>query len=649
MNYFLAEKSLSFFFGYETFVFLLISKIFIKKLKYKTTTSSKNFTSRYKSHFSIFRFIPLIKKQFFLTDFQKNKKSLFVGKSISVEGYILQVEELKQCAFAMLIECNECSCLFYCFFDSFVEKKPFMCIKHNCKSKHFFFHSSKLCTILWRKIRLQKEGIDESTTLIPDFIDAELIGEKSFLLTSGQFIRVHGILKIQKFNNKFKKITSFFKNVFSFYILGQYRSIKSSMQNYLFARNFLTKSEYKFFNNLKEVPNLFGICVKSMDFLVKGNYGFKAAVLILLSFNDTTLKKPFVFCFNSDDRFSKQNNLLKKLSYFTSNGFILQEKLGKDIFEISQKTIKNNDSMCIFQKSDSCLFYQSVVIEDECFVVEWIDSFKNFLHQNSIQNRFQNIVFLELRTKTQFHLKKRVFFSRFDFRKKISKICNSVFYLSNPNYMESRTILHDEKKPQKININGSCTKQFSYCRRSLFRVLVGRFSYFILRRYLFFVQNTAKPIFSDEAKTFLSKFYLYFRNLSKKKLCDNYLFSIETIIIFSESRTKIDLRNIVTENDLIDVMEILSDSKLQERKVFERFLYMKSSKYNRKLYEIYRFIRTLRKIFSEQKCTLFDWKEFDRNTKSIGKCYGVEEYVNILSIYGSIKKVGKTFFQLIPC
>jgi DNA helicase MCM8 len=83
----------------------------------------------------------------------------------------------------------------------------------------------------------------------------------------------------------------------------------------------------------------------------------------------------------------------------------------------------------------------------------------------------------------------------------------------------------------------------------------------LLKKYIGYAKKYIHPKLSIEAIKLLQKFYLSLRksHISKDSTPITTR-QLESLIRLSQARAKIELRNIVTEQDALDVIEIMKDS-----------------------------------------------------------------------------------------
>mmetsp|Transcript_3961 Transcript_3961/g.9712 ORF Transcript_3961/g.9712 Transcript_3961/m.9712 type:complete len:478 (+) Transcript_3961:293-1726(+) len=476
-------------------------------------------------------------------------------------------------------------------------------------------------------------------------MDVEIIGEKNFKLKIGQSVFLIGILKIQNFISKKEKNSNFFRNIFNFNILVQNIKIIPNYFKNFWSKKFLTKSEYFFLNRLNHYINLFNICVKSVDFLPKNHDGCKAAILIILG-SKKEKKDSFICCFVSGEKFSKKNAFLSKIS---SDGFFFQQKQKKSLNNYIERDPKGKIISKIFEKTQRNFFYQSKIIENENSLFEWLENFKNLRFGERKNKNFPKLIFIELRLRKNFLNLNNILFSEFFFDRKFYSLFDFFYILPESTFSnESFFVPKKIKKIVKSETKNDFSKKIFRKKCLFLKIIKKKLSSYILRRYIKYIQMCFSPFFSDEAKNLTINYYVFFKKFKKKFYFLAPLFPLETIILFSETHAKIDFKKSVTQNDVINAIEILSDSKVYNKKLLENFTFKKGSRILKKISYIKKLLEIIKTIFFQKKRTLFSLKDLIEKFHLKTPFFILEEIIEILFKYGLIKRIGKNFFQILP-
>lgn len=627
----------------DLFLSLLISKDFLLKLKKLDIIFKKKKLFLEKKQL---KHLKLIWKFQEFSEIEKSEtNSPFLAKFVDVEGTIVQMKELKHIIFALLVECIDCESIFYCFFDSFLDYKPFMCVKANCRSQNFLSHKNKLCSVIWRKIRIQKENRTLKKKTKTGFIDIELVGKKIIDLRIGNRIQVKGVLKIQKFISNFKMF-SFFRNIFVFYILGQ-TMVKAHRIRTSYLKNFLTKREYLFFSKFKKMKNLFARLVKSMNFLGKKNDGFKAFLLFSLSLDKNELKnRPCFVNVLLDEKYPKNNNLFSKIAFFLTNGIFLKETnhlSTEPFFPKNFGEIHGNNFLENFENHS--MFIQSLFQKRDCCFDTWRENIDLFLNFNFKKKNLPNFVFFEFRLeKKTIHSTRFLFNSRyknairdFDFTISIREFGSKInSRIDQEGSKKNKTRLF--KTENKENNFSPFWKKSSLLNR--------KFSKYMLKRFLFYLKNFKSPILSETTNNFLIRFYLFLKKNFKKDFISNKIFFLENSILFSKIKAKLNFCVKVSVNDILETIEILSYPKKIFKRILKKFLFSKGTKLSKKVFEIISFLKILKKLNLNGKRNIFNFQEIIEKIECKNQFFNTKESINFLEEYGLVEKFGKKFFRI---
>jgi hypothetical protein len=571
---------------------------------------------------------------------------LFLGKFIIVEGIIVQMKELKHIIFSILIECKECESIFYCFFDSFLDFKPFMCIKFNCRSQNFFSHKNKLCSITWRKIRIQKENKNLKKKTKKGFIDIELVGKKLINLKTGNKIQIRGVLKIQKFTNNLK-IFSFFRNIFVFYILGQ-TLVSDHKRRISSSKSFLKKKEYLFFSKFKKIKNLFGRLMKSLNFLGKNNNSFKAFLLFSLNFNKKELKrKPCFVNVFLDEKNPKNNHFFPKIAHFLTNGFLLREISFLSAGHFFPKNFREIwESKFLEEVGNYPLLIQTLIPQSEFCIDTWRENIDSSLIYKYKKKKLPNFIFIEFKKEKKTQLLNNSMFSFYPkgsirdpgFTLKIRGSRTKIDFKVNSDRKKKNISMKTKNEPSKKNF---------FANSKIYPLLNRKFSKFILRRFLSYLKNFKTPLLPDKTKNFLIGFYVFLGKNSKKCFFCNKITFLEISILFSKTRAKLSLREKVSINDVLDSIEIISYPKKTFKKILENFIIFNGTKSSKKVFEIIRFLKILTKPTFRGKRNIFNFQEISQKIEHNNGYYGFSDFVDFLEEYGLVQKFGKKFFRII--
>jgi len=552
-----------------------------------------------------------------------------------------------------------CKSIFYCFFDSFVESTPFLCVNFNCRSKTFFSHESKSLTILWKKLKIREKLVNRLNFLQKN-IDIELCESKNLFLLPGNKIGVFGVLKIEKDKKIVHKI-SFFRNFFGLYIRAQ-KILFPRMGKFFFQqKNFLTKTEYNFLKKLNSSSDIFNICLKSMGHLIYGNQGFKAAVLLSLCHDNLKKKNQKIslgFCF-CENHYNKKK-ILRDIAAFSPKGFLIYKKLKSFKAQTYSSFINKKKFFEVgflnFSKRNGLVCFEKRILEKENFRPKNATLIKKKNNLELFNKDFRNLVYdcpenkgkkfdFDKKPKESFFLTNQLF-PTFD----LFFIISNSFHSHKDIIFSEHTInLTKMKKicPYSRPINRNEKKKASVIRKFfLIENNKKRLSPFILRRFLGYIKICIVPIFSEKASNMIADYYVNFRFFQKKNNIELSRNILETLLFLSQSRTKIDLRKIVSENDVLDVTEIFSDSKIKYRKNWDDFMSQKHSNTGQQTFLVYNFLKSLKKIHAQKNQVFFDLEDLKRILKQKLPEKKIKDIIEILFEYGSIEKIHRNIIRI---
>lgn len=623
----------------EFLTLVILLKLFMSKLKGKKKKARKKFSFPEDKEIKKLKFPSFFRK--------KKKKKNFIlnslGKLIEFQGKISIIKELKTKILALLLECSECNSIFYCFFESCYVYKPFICVKTCCKSKTFISFDKKLSCIFWRKIRLQKDEKSGYKNFIFPILDIELVGGKIAGLKIGQNITISGILKIQKFKNNISRNQNILKNIFVLILKGQKIFPTPRKNKIFFLKNFLKKKEYRFFSSMKKVKNIFGICVKSLDFLIEGCEGFKAAIVCILGVGKLDLMfKPFFLGFISEEKFSKKKRLLAKLSVFFSTGFFVQQRYENFDSKFLSENKYGNFFLDSSQINPPFFPFQTLIDETKFSFDGWIICFHKFLKKLFPKKNIPNFIFLELRFKKKRLIHKDLVLSRKFLTWKDIWPVGFLFALHDKNLKNIK--ISKNYCPEKYLKN---KKGLGAEKNSIYKLIKFRFSKYILKRFLKYIQIFNLPTLSDESNNFLLNLYIFSRrNFQNISLLIDFSF-LESIILFSKIKTKIDLRSLVTKNDLIDCFEIFSESKPKFKKILRNYILREDEKLIKKIFFAKKILKLSQKLNLKEKKSVHHSGKFYEAFYEFLNRSEYDEIQIILQNYGIIRKIGENFFKIL--
>lgn len=579
-----------------------------------------------------------------------------IGKYFLFKGIIVQVGKTKQRIKSILMECSRCQSVFFCLFESFATDYIFFCVKKNCKSKIFFSYIARINVIFWKRLKANQAPALKDSGKNTVSIDIEIFGSNNQPFEIGDFIISKGVLKISNSEKEVKE-EGIFRNIFYFYLQNHQMHIISQRIKEK-KRFFLTKKEYLFFNKLKSGANLFIFFMKTLDSIFYGHNSLKAGILLLVSQST----HPSLNGFQETQRFTclVMIDEIRKLNSFREMIDIIPKSFSFDLKNLQsfyrgkkfeKKEIDLKPILKNFLKQGKKLIYiEETEKEEEIVLLKVI--------QNII-----NITF-EISKRSPFHLiagiKPVLGFYKSDFNsfqnsrvgRKFTSFFDLIFIL-----LKKKSNLNDKKSSKKLLkffrsdslISGKANgKGRCFLSKEKRNPLFGkkRFSRFFFRRIFLFVQNQINPIISENVSMLLVELYKSMEISLVNKFFSKRIRYFEIVLQLGKCRAKIDFRNTVSVEDVMDVMEIISDTTFFSRENWESIALEKKFKGFQNIWAIRKLSKKLRQRLSGKKQTIFDTRILEQNFNQESNKNEILEIIEILTKSNLIEKKNDQFFKI---
>jgi DNA helicase MCM8 len=170
----------------------------------------------------------------------------------------------------------------------------------------------------------------------------------------------------------------------------------------------------------------------------------------------------------------------------------------------------------------------------------------------------------------------------------------------------------------------------------------------LLRKYIAYARKYVCPKLTKEASKVIQDFYLSLRtNHRSSGGTPITTRQLESLIRLSEAKAKVEMREEVTEQDALDVIEIMKES------LFDRFenefgnLDFRRSSGMSMTKEVGRFLVQLQKISSSEIKSIFTYQELQQVAKSMHlQIANFEDFIDILNTQAHLIKKGPRVYKL---
>ncbi|EGC40160.1 hypothetical protein DICPUDRAFT_146993 [Dictyostelium purpureum] len=542
----------------------------------------------------------------------KKLKANLIDKFVSLKGTIIRVGNVKPLVTQMQFTCSKCGQKTP--MQHFTEGKvilPTSCPTYGCKGKSFEPDRSSAITIDWQKIRIQEDVDQKESSGIPKSFECELSDDLVETVVPGDIVTISGVVKVLRaeegsgFHNQGKPVFLIYIDVNS--IDSPKRANNESGGSKLETTSFTVKDMY----GIKEIahhPNIFKLIAHSICPSIYGHELVKAGLTLALFGGNplrsggsdrnklSTRSDPHILIVG-DPGLGKSQMLtsiyhLSPRGVYVCGGYssttgltvtLLREKGSGDFaIEAGALVLADQGCCCIdefdkMQEEHAALLeameQQSVSIAKAGIVCNLPARTSVIAAANPVGGHYNRAKTVSENIKMSAPL-----LSRFDL----------VFILlDKPNTQKDQIIssnimnLHSDDtldtKKRKAQRGGGETDESTYCDedevdkslplKQKLEIPAGQKMNLIaqplLRKYISYAKKYVHPTLSEEAIQVIQDFYLELRgNSSSSDSMPVTTRQLESLIRLAEARAKLELRIIVTEQDAIDIVEIMRDSLL---------------------------------------------------------------------------------------
>ncbi len=621
-----------------------LAKYFIFKVRYVKRKTIDKLIKKPKNFISKFNLLKILENE----NKSRIKEPLasLIGKTIFLEGTVIKLDKTIEHITTLLVECEKCGSYFFFVLEALNELLPFICNKENCSSKKFFPHFSRVLTENFQKLKLGKISINFKKQKKNESVLLNVYRSKNISFLKGHRIFCTAEIKVMPISKKLSSILSK-KNLFN--IQMHVQNNKYSIFKFVVNKSyfFLSTSDFLFINKINSVANLFHLLIKNIQPTYCGYEGIKACLLLLASqqlqkpkecfyfdilnfcfifsensdSNDFFIKKlvkffPRCFILNFESFISQINNRMRNKSY-NYVGSYLNLKNSIIFIDLNSAPYKNFNLKMITQKIKKFLKKKKSIIAPSIIVLHInLNKKNNIIKSNQYRyfSKNQNVKnFLDL-----------IYILKKSFNKTNGEIKTSQFFEHNP--LKKKTL-------DLNNLNHICLNFKTSILHPL--LLKKKISACFFKKYLHFVQGFPDSNLTTKSLDLLLNFYKKIRSFKIYSL--NFSLEFLSILIkFSQCRAKIDLREQICTDDILDGLEIFLDSKPA---FFKNLLFKtinKKNKANEKINLFYKFLRLLHKFFYTNGQTIFEIEELEKNLRNKLK---FSEILEIFRVFNMIKKI----------
>ncbi|XP_046388865.1 DNA helicase MCM8 [Ischnura elegans] len=625
----------------------------------------------------------------------KNLKTNYYGKLVSIRGTIIRAGNIKLLCDWLAFECNTCQKVQCVRQPEGVYTQPHKCITKGCRSKSFApQRSSPLTqTVNWQSVRLQEIVGDDQREggRVPRTVEIELTEDLVDSCVPGDVVTISGVVKVRNTTENVKKNAP---SMYFIYIEGV--SIQNSKSNTVAGRTSgagieFNVKDYYAIQEIHSQPQLFRLLVASLCPAIYSHEMVKAGLLLgllggssnslLTASNSTgsldTRSDPHILVVG-DPGLGKSQMLQACASVAprgvyvcgntsTASGLTvtLTRESGSDYALEAGALVLADQGVCCIDEFDKMSSQHQALLEameQQCISVAKAGVLCTLPARTSILAAANPVGGHYNRGKTVSENLKLAspLLSRFDL----------VFILMDqPNehldslLSEHVMALHSGLKKNVGSFGKSSQKGMNESMLDIDRPLSERLKvnpnenldvipHQLLRKYIAYARKYVHPKVSPEAGEVLRRFYLKLREKHQGPDCTPVTTrQLESLIRLSEARAKAELREDVTEQDAIDVVEImrcsLVDTFADEFGSLDFRRSQNGSGMSSKN-QVKKFIAALQRLAEMQSRSVFTVAEMKQVVKTCGiQITDFFSFLTSLNTQGFLIKKGSQVYQLL--
>ncbi|GLG92695.1 DNA replication licensing factor REC [Gryllus bimaculatus] len=618
----------------------------------------------------------------------KNLKANYYNKMVAIHGTIIRVGNIKLLCVWLAFECMSCHGLQCIKQPEGTYTPPTKCRSDKCRSRQFLpLHSSPYTqTVNWQSVRVQEIVADDQREggRVPRTIECELTEDLLDSCLPGDVVSIIGVIKVRN-NEEFKKQKA--PSMFLLYLEGV--SVINSKSHSLSSRNSAmgVKLDGKDFCAIKEIrsqPSLFRLLVHSLCPTIYGHELVKAGLLLTLfggsQKHADSRCDPHILVVG--DPGLGKSQMLQACSSVAPRG----------VYVCGNTSTSTGLTVTLTRESggDYALEAGALVLADQgCCCIDEFDKMTTqhaalleVMEQQSVSIAKAGVV-CSLPARTSILAAANPSGGHYNRAKTVSENLrigpallsrfDLVFILlDKPNehldslLSEHVMALHSGMKhalnqslsqlsgtSRNSQNSESDEKQLSLGERLKLRSgeAIDPVPHQLLRKYLAYARKYIHPILSSEAAEVIQKFYLELRKehhtMDSTPVTTRQL---ESLIRLTEARAKVELRENVTVDDALDVVEVMRHSLVDTYSdgISLDFRRSQNGSGLSSKNQAKKFINALQKRADIQNRSVFSSQEL----KEVSELSGVQvsdfgNFISSLNVQGFLLKKGPKLYQLL--
>eukprot|EP01135_Chromosphaera_perkinsii_P002385 Nk52_evm39s222 gene=Nk52_evmTU39s222 len=620
----------------------------------------------------------------------KNLKASYISKLVSIQGTVARVGNVKPFATQLSFICPRCNSEQLVRVSEGKYSQPTSCSSGECKSKIFKLQttSEETKTIDWQKIKLQEilQDDDRDSGRIPRTIEVDLTGDLVDACVPGDIVTVTGIVKATTSDGGGRARgvkTMFLISIEANYVHNKNSSSDASAGN---DDAEFTQADLDCISSIQAKPNLFKYIVNSLCPSIYGHELVKAGLCLgmfggskVQNSNKGNLSlRPDPHIIVVGDPGLGKSQLLHAVANVAPRG----------VYVCGNTTTSSGLTVTLVKEQgsgDYALEAGALVLADRG--VCCIDEFDKMgsEHQSLLEAMEQQSISIakagiccSLPARTSIIAAANPVGGHYDKSKTISENLRMApallsrfdlvfILLDRPDEEKDRLLsehimtLHSLTGQKSSNGFGSaayCHSNTQLEQQTLSQRLkltsateIHPIPSLLLRKYISYARAYVNPVLSPEAINVLQNFYMKLRESHMS--ADSTPITtrqLESLIRIAESRARIELRDFVTEQDAVDVVEIMKcslyDSFSDECGNID-FTRSQNGSGTSKKKKNKQFISLLGRVAAQACSSLFSVDQMKRIASEAGmNTNGFEEFIASLNDQGYLLKKGARVYKL---
>ncbi|ANM65103.1 minichromosome maintenance 8 [Arabidopsis thaliana] len=640
----------------------------------------------------------------------KNLRAAYIGKLVTVHGTVVKVSTVKPLVTQMAFDCGKCKTGITREFTDGKFSPPLKCDSHGCKSKTFTPIRSSAQTIDFQKIRVQElqKPEDHEEGRVPRTVECELMEDLVDICIPGDVVTVTGIIGVI---NNYMDIgggKSKTKNQGFYYLFIEAVSVKNTKRQSAFENSEDSSSSAQ----TADVGDLYSFSQRDLEFIVKfkeeygsdtfrrilhsvcpsiyGHEIVKAGITLSLfggvrkhsmDRNKVPVRGDIHVIIVGDPGLGK-SQLLQAAAAISPRGIyvcgnattragltvaVVKDSMTNDYaFEAGAMVLADGGLCCIDEFDKMTTEHQALLeaMEQQCVSVAKAGLVASLSARTSVIAAANPVGGHYNRAKTvNENLKmSAALLSRFDLvfilldkpdellDKQVSEHIMSLHSASGETSPALKKFKPASQNAGYANMHAEGNSLLSRLRLDSekdddFSPVPGQ----LLRKYISYARNFVNPKMSKDAGEIIQKFYLKLRDHNTS--ADSTPITarqLESLVRLAQARARVDLREEITVQDAMDVVEIMKES-LYDKLIDEHGVvdFGRSGGMSQQK-EAKRFLSALDKQSELQQKDCFSVSEMYSLADRIGlRVPDIDTFLENLNIAGYLLKKGPKTYQVL--